>query len=241
MQHNGVVHVSFLNITHIFIHKHSGTPDDNLALVWDTMVEFWKDNPQHGRSRFFSLQLSMFTDPTSPLSSFPKLKGKGAEVRHLVPALQYAWDKLVMTHNADNQMYQYISLGLASSSKIDIVLDQNSSAYKLEGAALQAYQSSIFAFLTVQNALAVHYNAHGYKLFNITPKSHYLAHSAVQAAYLNPRFAWCFGGEDFMQTMKRIGGMCACGTSIYKRSDSVLERYSAGMHFLLTPVDQWWR
>jgi hypothetical protein len=219
----------------------AGSPEDNLATVWEEVAKYGKAHPAHGSTRYGGLQLSMFTDPEQPLKSFPKLKGKGSEVKHLVPALEYAWNELVMKHNAGNEIFEYVSVGLAMSRTIDEVIDNNPTAYKFEGAVLEQYQSAIFVFLAMQNALAVHFNSHGYKVFNITLKSHYLAHGALQAAFLNPRLAWCFGGEDFMQTMKRVGGMCGFGTSIYRRAHAVMERYSAGMHFLMQPVSRWWR
>ena len=44
-------------------------------------------------SRFTNVDLWMFCDPASPTSSSPLLKGKGAEVRHLIPILHLVWRK----------------------------------------------------------------------------------------------------------------------------------------------------
>ena len=42
-------------------------------------------------TRFTNMELCMFCVPASPTSSPPCLKGKGAEVRHLIPILHLVW------------------------------------------------------------------------------------------------------------------------------------------------------
>ena len=44
-------------------------------------------------SQFPHLGLTNFCNPISPHADFPKLKGKGAQIRHLVPLLAVIWKK----------------------------------------------------------------------------------------------------------------------------------------------------
>ena len=180
----------------------------------------------------------MFTDPNNPFKAFPKLKGRGAEIKHLVPALLFAWKEFM---TLEDPMHVAVRVGLEMSSQIDQVLESAVDCYKLEGPMLDAYQGAIFVFLAVQNQLCVHWCSRGVKLFNITFKSHILAHSAFQAAYYNPRLGWTFRGEDFMQVMKRIAASSSFGTPLRKRAYNTMEKYSRGMWFQMCPADNWWR
>ena len=74
-----------------------------------------------------------------------------------------------------------IACGLEMSSMIDTLLEENKEEYALKGDVLIQYQMAIFIFLAMQNHLGDYYPRHGLKLFDITSKSHYLAHSAYQA------------------------------------------------------------
>ena len=180
----------------------------------------------------------MFTNPDNPFKAFPKLKGRGAEIKHLVPALLFVWKQYM---NLADEMHVAVQVGLEMSSQIDEVLESSTHCYKLEGPMLNAYQGAIFVFLAVQNQLCVHWCSRGVKLFNVTFKSHILAHSAFQAAYYNPRLGWTFRGEDFMQIMKRVSASAANGTRLLRRGHATMEKYSRGMWFQLNPSDNWWR
>ena len=43
-------------------------------------------------------------------------------------------------------------------------------------------------------------------------KFHWAQHLSLQSRLGNPRFAWCFPGEDFMGILKDIAEMCMSGT-----------------------------
>ena len=180
----------------------------------------------------------MFTNPEAPWASFPKLKGKAAEVKALVPALAQVFSSY---KDEANILHDYIEAGLGASARIDAILTENSHLHVLRGEALNEYRANVFMFLTMQNLLGAHYPAHGFKLFDITPKSHFLAHSAWQAEWLNPTLGWCFSGEDFMRKIKDIAGNSVHGVSMWRVGEKVAEGYCQGMHFLLTPANYWWR
>jgi len=71
-----------------------GTVNENLEMVWQKIVEFYTTN--NTRCQLSNLQLTMFTDSKKSEKSmpYPRLKARGAETKHLIPALLYSWDAL---------------------------------------------------------------------------------------------------------------------------------------------------
>ena len=68
-------------------------------------------------------------------------------------------------------------------------------------------------------------------LFNFTIKSHYLAHIALSSRYINPRLAWCYAGEDFMQKVKTIVASTQRGTQCHLVSKKAMQKYCQGLAF----------
>ncbi len=60
------------------------TPDAKLMEVWHHILRIYREDEV--QNRFGSLKMTMFTTKSSP-----KLKGKAAEVRDLVPVLHKVW------------------------------------------------------------------------------------------------------------------------------------------------------
>jgi hypothetical protein len=213
----------------------AGSAEENLTTVWSDVLEYYLDNPNP--NRFTTILLSMFTDAQQPCESFPKLKGKAAEVKALVPAVLFVWRKYM---RRENDIHRFVELGLQMSAKIDQIIDETRRLFALQGEDLQRYRTAVFSFLVMQNVLAGYYNNHGLKLFNITIKSHYLAHSAVQAAWLHPVKGWCFTGEDLMQKLKNVANYSVHGIKPGNLGVTLLEKYCTGMFFELSPASQWY-
>ena len=60
------------------------SPDVKLMAVWQRILRIYREDDV--QNRFGSLKMTMFTTRGSP-----KLKGKAAEVRDLVPVLHKVW------------------------------------------------------------------------------------------------------------------------------------------------------
>ena len=74
-------------------------------------------------------------------------------------------------------------------------------------------------------------------LFNFTIKFHYLAHIAFYSRYFNPRLAWCYSGEDFMQKVKRIVAACAPATSAQLVPTKAMAKYASGLAYMVSEED----
>ncbi len=66
-----------------------GTPADNLRLVWGMILDAYRHRQEE--TQYSKLTLSMFCDVDSPHTSFPCLKGRGAEVKGLMLPLLDVW------------------------------------------------------------------------------------------------------------------------------------------------------
>ena len=169
----------------------------------------------------------MFTNPEKPYAKMPKLKGRGAEVKALIPALHWVWT--TQYHQAGDQQHEEIALGFQCSARLDEILIENKDEFKLSGEVAAEFEACVWVFLLMQNSLAMHYSGLGLLLFDITPKSHYLAHIGLSAKFLNPRLGWCYAGEDFMHTVKTLGSAAAIGNSPSMVGRKLVSKYKVGL------------
>jgi len=141
---------------------------------------------------------------------------------------------------ADAQ-HRKIKLALQKCVKIDRLIDAPGNEFVMEGDTLAAYQNAIRYFLVLQNSLAKYYNTRSIRIFDITIKSHYLAHSGIQAAWLHPKKAYCYKGEDLMQRIKTVVSYARDGICAQAVGSRAMEKYCVGMHFELSPESSWYR
>jgi hypothetical protein len=204
-----------------------GTAEENLEAVWARVNEYYKAYPSP--YRYSNMKLSMFINPERPYHKMAKLKGRGAEVKALMPALLWVWTRYYMVPG--NQQHEEIKLGLQCSSRIDEILEENKEEYKLNDVVAKEFEFNVWVFLLMQNSLAMFYSALGFFIFDITPKSHYLAHIGLFAKYLNPRLGWCYAGEDFMHVVKTLGASSAIGNRAARVNIKQMQKYSTGLFF----------
>jgi len=208
-----------------------GSAEDNMTLVWQCVERYYVSNPSG--ERYSNMKLSMFTDPASPKSAFPKLKGKGAEIRALTPALHVVWCKYM---KRKDPQHEQIATALASSVKIDKIMEESRHLSALPADSAKEFKAMVFSFLILQNALGKWYPKKELKLFLVTPKSHFLAHVALTAQYINPRLGFCFQGEDYMGKMKAIASLSARGNSVYQVSGKTVAKYCRALQLVLEDV-----
>ena len=213
------------------------TASNNLARVWDEIVLVYKSRKT--KSRYGNMHLGMFCDPKHPTDAkFPELKGKAAEVAHLMPCLLQVFQQFKTPGNVVHDM---IELGLMSSCTADAKLEEHAGVNVLPAQAANEVKHLVFSFMLAQNYLCTHYGNIGLKLFNIVPKSHYMSHLGIMAKYFNPRQAWAYMGEDFMQKVKKLAGGCSRGIKAHKLEPKVMKHYCTGLYFLLVDPSCWWK
>ena len=94
---------------------------DRHRKVWALCLRYCKDHQVDAPSRYTRITGNMFTTPAHWRTRFPKLKGKAGQIKHLLPALLYAFDCL---RDPTDERHSMIRVALQSSLKVDRNIDQ---------------------------------------------------------------------------------------------------------------------
>ena len=174
----------------------------------------------------------MFCNAEYPDKFYPRLKGKAAETRNLARPLLEVW-RLHMDRTS--MQHKQIELALDYSGRMEEIVDGHSGTPRLPRAAREELLEKGFLFLQLFNALADHYSrlAPAKRLFNMTIKAHYLAHTILQSQWLNPKLGWCYSGEDFMQHTRRLMHRCTVGNTAERAGVKFASLYRIGLHCIL--------
>ena len=110
------------------------------------------------------------------------------------------------------------------------------------GAVAQDFVATGFLHMNLFWQLRQHFVAEGIAVFHLTPKGHQIMHCCLLSMALNPRFSWCYTGEDFMGKMRKLALSCAAGNYGQQVSTKVCEKYLIALHCILTDPAAWlWR
>ena len=214
----------------------SGDAADAMTEIWKLLDAYFKEH--RVSDRFKRLQVSMFCNASAPSSKFPKLKGRAAEVKSLAAALLHVFE-LKMDHGC--LQHRQIRLALRMSARMEELLVEHKREIKLPTEAAAELEKCALAYLQLNTALAQHYNAMGWKIFDITIKFHYLVHASRGAKWLNPRLGWTYSGEDFMQKVRLLTQSSVRGTPMIKVGEKTLRKYVWGMTLRMSERAQWLR
>ena len=213
--------------TFIVDHPALDSFEDRLNRVWSFCKVFWETNPCDTSSRYKNTKIIFFTKRSNWRNTFPKLKGRASEIKHLGPALLYAWEQIM---SPGDDKHKSIRLALQMSVKMDRLLDSCHEDIRLPTGVANEFCAAGFVFLNHVSLLATAYNQGGDMLFNLTVKCHMLAHICLRCNLLNPRRAWCFGGERMMLLMRRIIQSCSRGTGMMGINEKLFDKYRQAMH-----------
>ena len=214
-----------------------GSVIDNVATLWTELLAWFKDHTV--QDRFQSIKVSMFTNADDPHNVMPKLKGRAIEIRSLVPALCSVWERRM---NPALPQHQAILEGLQSSAKMDEVLDSYPDVDVFPSHALRDFVDASWHYARCQNAVSEYYNTtEGYMIFDITIKTHWTLHCAMEAAYLNPRLSWNFAGEDFMMKCRELHQSCCKGNSPAQSVDKFADKYGYALQQIFVQFENGYR
>ena len=206
-----------------------GTPDANLAEVWARVEQYFR---RHAiRQHYCTMKLSMFCNADDPYGVMPKLKGRAIEVRSLMPALANVW-----RHYMDIGLVHHKAVlqGLVSSSRMDEILHAFPHVDVLPDGLGREFAEQSWLYCRCQNAAADYYNKGEDQLliFDVTIKTHYTCHCALDAVFLNPRRGWNFLGEDFMKDCKTLMAACMRGNGMAGASVKFMDKYVVCLHLM---------
>ena len=127
------------------------TPLENLKRVWARVLHFYKASRTPAANRFRSLgKLSMFVRRTG----YPKLRGKGHELKHFGRALLDVWQHF---HNPVIRIHQQILLMLQLNVRMEDLLLDHKTCFVFPPAAAQEFRETASAMLVLYAAVARHF------------------------------------------------------------------------------------
>lgn len=160
---------------------------------------------------------------------YPKIRGKGAHVRHLGGALAALWNKKMSPTNPNHVRVKLIF-------KLDLEIESILNSYSpdsgcyalpepqaLEVRAKQSQKAQLHQMLEEE------YSTADVPLFNVTSKLHYSHHIMDDSRHLHPHLSWCWRGEDFMNVSSTLLSSCLRGRSNRQASIKALQKYALGM------------
>ena len=205
-----------------------GSPLNNITQVWGEVGEIYSG--QQTTSQFSHLSLNSFCDTSSPHADFPLLKGKGAEIRHLMPILFVLWQRHM---TSDSDYDRHVERLLKHLCKFYEALNYKNAngnyPFRLPTEVSTTITKSVDALLTHYSHLAVESVKNKVMRWAVVPKHHYMWHLARESTEINPRFTWCYANEDFVGKMAVIGMSTRHGLPAAYRSMAVSNKYALGL------------
>ena len=129
-----------------------------------------------------------------------------------------------------NPQHRDVLSGLRSSAEIDKSLREYRRCPRFPDHVAKVFKDHCFDFYEVQASLIQHYHPDT-PLHNVTPKSHYLLHLGLIAAYMNPALGACWQGEDMMRHVRKLVASCANGSSPAVAARTTMFKYSRALAF----------
>ena len=202
-------------------------PCKRLALIFTNIQKHYKELGSN--TRLTNLRLSMFTSEKTPHANHAFLTAKGAECKHLAPALKKVCDDVFDIDNpVEKNMISALEGLIAVSDMFDTadVIPSNG-----DWLIMMAHINLFFDSYDALNAWAL---AEGRNLFHVVMKHHTLLHLIENAQFLNPKITWCFKSEDYVGKISRIGHSVAMGVRSTKLSEKVMAKYILMLHLCFT-------
>ena len=203
-----------------------GSPLANMEIIWTEICEQYRllNIP----SQYSSLGISTFVDAEKPRMVYPRLKGRAAEVKWLVPVLLVLWRR---HKRAGVQMDDWVEACLAAQVRLQEIMDDEPRAFLMDEGLARELRAVADRMLSFYARLAHAANEAGDLLWTVAPKHHQLWHLCAKAIYMHPRRGACYIDEDFMKRVKAIVQACTAATPLHKVPLTLLQKYRWGMCF----------
>jgi hypothetical protein len=181
-------------------------------------------------TRFTNLELGQFTDPDAPRASYPWLKGKAAETRHLAPIVRVVWELYSRKTDYDNHVSAALETMTEAYSILGVRTDTGQTPQFMTPAASAAFRDVIERFLVHVAFLKQIALAQGppSNLFHMVSKFHSLWHCGYESQFGHPSTGRTYMNEDYMQHIRAVGMANRHAVAASRRSLTVSERVSLG-------------
>ena len=171
---------------------------------------------------------------------FPSLKGRAAEIRHLVKPLLDACQQIL---KPDNRVHAQIILALTRMVEVEATLTRHRQLYAFTENVAKRFKRCCEDIISMNALLRRHFegvlvNDKPCFLFHFTIKFHYALHIADISLYINPRLGWCYQGESLMHRVRILVQASCHGVPAHQLADKVLKKYCQGLAMLLVREQQ---
>ena len=236
-KHLGCDMYALASILYIIVYQilNYGSPNANMTYLFEKIKTIYaRDNTP---TQFSNITVSMFTSEREPGVRMPKLSGRAAEVRYLNFPLREIWRELM---DRRNMQHVQIECLLNLSCQMEDLLNHYDSSVRFPAVKANEFLQTCMKYLICYNALGYFYSEVAQPrqmLFDMVPKCHMLAHCGLKALEINPRLCWCYAGEDFMHTCKRVTSRCVVGNKGAQATKKFCQMYRMGLHLMLADND----
>ena len=179
------------------------------------------------------LKVSMFKKS----KDFPYLKGKAAEIRHVLGGML----KVCKEHlDGANPTHKKIILMLKLAIEMEAILDKHVNEYKIAPGDAARFKTAADGFVALEVDLRQEFqvlampDGKAILLWHFTIKFHYMLHIGSMAAFCNPRNAWCYAGESLMQRVRVLAQSSCRGIAAHKMGEKVLRKYCLALAMTLS-------
>ena len=203
-----------------------GEPSQNMQIIWTKICAYY--TAMNTPTQYSTLGLTSFSSNSNPRSSFPRLKGKGAEAKDLLPAIREIWTEFGCNYSD----YEMVRDALAMMVEVQDILSDHSDELLLPLPMADRIAHCVDQFLLRYQHLAYKAETSGKFLWNMPSKFHWLWHWARKARFLNPRLTNCYIDEDFVGRIKTLVHSCAAGSSLQLMISKMSEKYRYAMHLM---------
>ena len=195
-----------------------GTPEANLATIWEALQKAYDRlrTPLQSRFRYLN-KLSMFIR-----AGYSKLRGKGGEIRHLGFALTIVFRRFM---NKNLQVHREVLYMLEANNRMEKLLEENRTQWAFDAEPAMQFEEACEQMFLLQARVARHFAESGERLFDMTPKCHFLQHLAIMAKGISPRVTWCFAGEDMMQRVQTLAQSSSRGVHVTRVMAKMIRKY----------------
>ena len=200
-----------------------GSPEENLHEAWAEISQYYSDHSVE--TQYSALTICSFFEP----GQYPKLKGKGAEVKDLVAPLAKVW----LGHTTGSNVNEYTQISAMLNYQCDaqrILHDHKDMAFLPKQRAIE-FAYAIDGVLHMWSLVARAAFDQGEIVWNMTTKLHYLYHLGQKAWFLNPRRGNCMVEETYMGVCKTLAKSCLNSTTDHNMPKMFMEKYYWALHF----------
>ena len=200
-----------------------------MASFWQALQKEYSSLDTPCRYRYLN-KLSMIVRKQGS----PKLRGKGAEIRHLHLPLLNIW---AANMNTALEMHRKVHLLLKLNARAEQLLTQHRELFALPAEDAATFQTCIDGLLMLQHNLREHFSEEPEHLFNITEKSHFVQHCSILARHVSPRLLWCFSGEDQQRRVQELTQASVKGNGPASALLKVATRYRLALHLQFHKIE----